>query len=212
MYVDDFKLVVKKQNIDPTWKILMEDVDLGEPTPFLDHVYLGCSQRECQLSKNIVDNYRMMFESKISAGAIDKYQFPRHRMQIFPHGPVTGKVMQRSTWQDYELTNKTTHQLYKVSTSCMNDHQFKEGQMRSVGELSKSLDICHLKNAELEARHRKYEGRIVLRGDIEKDDSGSYAVFTEQGSSASQMTAAKVLDIISRLSGCAGQAADAISA
>ena len=32
-----------------------------------------------------------------------------------------------------------------------------------------------------------------------KDDSGSYAVFTEQGSSASRMTAAKVMDIISRL-------------
>ena len=50
------------------------------------------------------------------------------------------------------------------------------------------------------------------RGDIVKDDSGSYAVFTEQGSSAPQMTAAKVLDIISRLPGCAGQAADAVSA
>ena len=45
-----------------------------------------------------------------------------------------------------------------------------------------------------------------------KDDSGFYAVFTEQGSSASQMTAAKVMDIISRLPGCAGQAADAVSA
>ena len=45
-----------------------------------------------------------------------------------------------------------------------------------------------------------------------KDDSGSYAVFTEQGSSASQMTAEKVMDIISRLPRCAGQAADAVSA
>ena len=45
-----------------------------------------------------------------------------------------------------------------------------------------------------------------------KDDSGSYAVFTEKGSSASQMTAVKVMDIISRLPGCAGQAADALSA
>ena len=44
-----------------------------------------------------------------------------------------------------------------------------------------------------------------------KDDSGSYAAFTEQGSSASQMTAAKVTDIISRLPRCAGQAVDAIS-
>ena len=74
------------------------------------------------------------------------------------------------------------------------------------------MDLCHLKNAELETKHQKYKGRVVLRGDIVKNDSGSYAVFTEQGSSASLMTAAKVMDIISRLPGCAGQAADAVSA
>ena len=74
------------------------------------------------------------------------------------------------------------------------------------------MDICHLKNADLEATHQKYKGRVVLQGDIVKDDCGSYAVFAEQGSSASQMTAAKVMDIILRLPGCAGQAADAVSA
>ena len=74
------------------------------------------------------------------------------------------------------------------------------------------MDICHLKNAELEAKHQKYKGRVVLRGDMVKDDSGSHAVFTEQGSPASQMTAAKVMDIISRLPGCDGQAPDAVSA
>ena len=52
----------------------------------------------------------------------------------------------------------------------------------------------------------------MLRGDIAKDDSGFYAVFTEQGSSASQMPAAKVTDVIERLPDCAGQAADAVSA
>ena len=57
------------------------------------------------------------------------------------------------------------------------------------------MDICHLKNAELEAKHQKYKGRVVLRGDIVKDDSGSYAVFTEQGSSASQMTVAKIATV-----------------
>ena len=43
------------------------------------------------------------------------------------------------------------------------------------------MDLCHLKNAELETKHQKYKGRVVFRGDIVKDDSGSYAVFTEQG-------------------------------
>ena len=76
------------------------------------------------------------------------------------------------------------------------------------------MDICHVKNADLEAKHQKYKGRVVLRGDIVKDDSGSYTVFifTERGSSASQMTAAKIMDIISRLPGCDGQAADTVSA
>ena len=45
--------------------------------------------------------------------------------------------------------------------------------------LASLLDICHLKNAELETKHQKYKGRVVLRGDNVKDDSGSYAVFTE---------------------------------
>ena len=72
VYVDDIKLAGKKQNMNPTWKIQMKDVDLGEPTSFLDHVYLGCTQRECQISKDIVDNYRSMFESGISAGATEK--------------------------------------------------------------------------------------------------------------------------------------------
>ena len=45
-----------------------------------------------------------------------------------------------------------------------------------------------------------------------KDDSGSYAGFTEQGSSSSQMTVAKVMDVTARLPGCAGQAADAVPA
>ena len=28
------------------------------------------------------------------------------------------------------------------------------------------MDICHLKNAELEAKHQKYKGRVVLRATL----------------------------------------------
>ena len=63
----DIKLAGRKQNIDPLWKVLNKEVDLGEPTSFLDHVYLACTQRPCEISKDIVDNYRAMFESRISA-------------------------------------------------------------------------------------------------------------------------------------------------
>ena len=38
------------------------------------------------------------------------------------------------------------------------------------------MDICHLKNAELESKHQKYKRRVVLWGDNAKDDSGAYAI------------------------------------
>ena len=78
---------------------------------------------------------------------------------------------------------------------------------RDKVQFASLMDLCQLKNSEVEPK-----GRVVLRGDIVKDASGSYAVLTEQGSSASQMTAAKVLDVKSRLQGFSGQAADAVSA
>ena len=48
--------------------------------------------------------------------------------------------------------------------------------------------------------------------DTVENDSGYYAVFTEQNSSASQMTAAKVLDVTARPPDCADQEADEVSA
>ena len=68
------------------------------------------------------------------------------------------------------------------------------------------MALCHLKNSQLEQRFQKYRGPVVLRGDVVKDDSGFFAVFTEQGASALQMTDAKVQDVVARRPGCAGQA------
>ena len=62
MNVDDIKLAGKKQHLDPMCKVLNKEVDLGDPTSFLDHENLGCIQRQCEISKDIVDNYRIMFE------------------------------------------------------------------------------------------------------------------------------------------------------
>ena len=98
VYVDDIKLAGKKQNIDPMWNVLNKEVDLGEPTSFLDHVYLGCTQRQCEISKDIVDNYRAMFESRISAEGTEN--FHTLRIFVFLHGLMIWKVMQRNVWVD----------------------------------------------------------------------------------------------------------------
>ena len=79
-------------------KVLSKEVDLREPTSFVDHVYLGCTQRQCEIRKDIVDNYRTMFESRISAGG----QKNCHSLKIFVflHGLTTWKVMLRNVWND----------------------------------------------------------------------------------------------------------------
>ena len=74
------------------------------------------------------------------------------------------------------------------------------------------MDICHLKNSELELGFQKYEGRMVFRGDAVKDDSGSCAVLAEQGSSASKDGRRRNGCRSKALQGCAGQAADAVPA
>ena len=135
------KLAGKKQNLDPMWKVLNKEVDLGEPTSFLDHVYLGCTQRQCQISKDIVDNYRTMFESRISA----EKSFHILGIFVFLHGLMIWRVMQKCVERYCKLANKSTQQLYKVSTPCIDDHHFKGDKMKSVGELSQVCSQIVLK-------------------------------------------------------------------
>ena len=69
------------------------------------------------------------------------------------------------------------------------------------------MDMCHLKSGvgtkitevQRQSRARRMVDDLCIR------------MFTEQGSSA-QMSAAKIMDVITRLPGCDGQAADAVSA
>ena len=56
------------------------------------------------------------------------------------------------------------------------------------------MDLCHLKDSELEKHLNTYKGRVVLRRDNVKDDRGCKAVFTEQGASASQVAATNLGD------------------
>ena len=72
IFVDDIKMDGKKQNLAPMWKKLMKHVDIDEPTSFLGHVYLGCTQRECKPNEAIIEQYTKMFESRISAGTPKK--------------------------------------------------------------------------------------------------------------------------------------------
>ena len=124
----------------------MKEVELGEPTSFLDHFYLVALKENVKQAKILYTNTENMFQSSISAGAMEKL-------------PCSGQPDANiSSWSYYmeghakkcverfcELANKTTQQLYKVATACLDDHHFKDEELGSVGELSKVCSQIVLK-------------------------------------------------------------------
>ena len=143
MYRDDIKLTGKKQHLDPMWKLLNKEVVLGEPTSFLDHVYLGCTQRQYEMRKDIVDNCRSMFEPGISAGGVEKLPFPQN-LRISSWSCDMAGHAKKCVERYCELANKRTPQLYQVSTPCIDDHHFEE-ETKSVGDLSNACSQIVLK-------------------------------------------------------------------
>ena len=126
----------------------MKLVDHGEPTSFLDHVYLVCTQRECKSNESINEENRKMFESRISAGATDKslgrershgntiaWSFTRRRSLGLMTWKDTLKNVLSDTanWQTRKWSN------CKKSSPCLDDHQFKQEEVEYVGELA---EVC----------------------------------------------------------------------
>ena len=103
---------------------------------------MGC--RQCEISKDIVDNYRTIFESRISAGAAEKSPCSENLCISSWSYDMEGHA-KKCVERFCELANRTTQQLYKVSTPCIDDHHFKEEEMKSVGQLSKVCSQIVLK-------------------------------------------------------------------
>ena len=94
--------------------------------------------------QKFVYNNRTMFESRISAGGEEKLPFSQNiHISSWSYDMVghAKKCVERYC----ELANKTTQQLYKVSTPCIDDHHFKEEETKSVGELSNTCSQIVLK-------------------------------------------------------------------
>ena len=67
VHVDD----IKNGSKEAEYGSQMEDIDekmwiSTNPHHFIDHVYLGCTHRECKPNETVIGQYTKMFESRIS--------------------------------------------------------------------------------------------------------------------------------------------------
>ena len=73
-----------------------------------------------------------MFESRISAERTEKLPYSEKFRISSWYCDMEGYA-KKCVERYCELSNKTTQQLYKVSTPCIDDHHFKEEEPKSVG-------------------------------------------------------------------------------
>ena len=140
VYVDDIKVAGRMQNKASMWKKLMNFVDLGEPASFLDHENLGYTARECKRTITLLTTKREMFESRISAGATEKipgWEEPHAKTVAWSYD-MEGHA--RTCVEGHcEPANIEVEQVYKVSSPCLDDHNFKKEELETVRERS---NVC----------------------------------------------------------------------
>ena len=91
-------------------------------------MYSWCVLKDNEIRKDIVDNYRTMFESRISAGGLEKLPFHQNIRISSCSYDMEGHA-KKCVERYCELAKAMTQQLYKVSTPCIDDHHFKEEEI-----------------------------------------------------------------------------------
>ena len=143
VYVDDFELAGKKQDIDPmesTQRSWFGRTNIF-PWPCIPGMYtktMSNKQRYCGQIQNHV-------WIKNFSGWNRKKKLPFHEILPISSWSYDMEGHAEKVERYYELANSTTQQLYKVSTPCIDYHHFKEEELKSVGELSQVCSQIVLK-------------------------------------------------------------------
>ena len=101
---DDVKLTGKKRNIDPMWKVQRKN-SVWTSQRHSWTTYMGCTQRECDTSRDIEDNYRIMFAFQDLCRSKRKTilfrgAWRRHLPLVFWYGRSCKEMCRAMLWAD----------------------------------------------------------------------------------------------------------------
>ena len=128
-------------------------IDFEEPTPLLDQVFLGCTQRGSETSESDAEIKSVVSaDTTIDMEAKSKIKNPQTRKVESWSCDMKTHMETRCC----EVAHKFVEQLSNVSTPCMDDHQFTKDEFEIVGELA---DVCaqialHASTSSRSTRHR----------------------------------------------------------
>ena len=107
----------------------------GRTNIFPGSCILGLHSKKMRTQRRYCGQLQNHVRIENFAGGADKLPFPQN-VRIFSWSYDMVGHAKKCVERYCELANKTTQQLYKVSTPCIDDHHFKEEELKSVGDLS----------------------------------------------------------------------------
>ncbi len=154
VYVDDFKLVGRQQNLQQGWDLMRQHgLVLDQPTPL--GAYLGCGQRPHQLSaqeaQRRLENVHPLLKK---AGAMTDASKVGNKVNAIRY-EMTG-FFKQCVDVYCDLANVEHKTLRKVATPSLDDHQLKPDDFEHEGALSKDAAKIIMK-ALYGARLVRYE-------------------------------------------------------
>lgn len=140
-------------------------------------------------------------ENTFASGEVSQSWF------AFVHTPIsiqkTVKITAGKASLEKELVKLESKKAWDLENPCEYD------EVRT--NASRAGKLCHVEHSELSSEYWSYKGWVVFQGNNVKDENVCSAVFSEQGTSASHLAAAKFLDAMGRMNGNDGPDSDAMS-
>ena len=123
------------------WKLFNKEVDLGEP---IGSCIFGMHSKKTRNKQRYCGQLQNHVRIANFCGRVEKLPFSQN-LRISSWSYDMAGHAKKCVERYCELANKTTQQLYKVSTPCIDDHHFKDEETKSVGELSNTCSQIVLK-------------------------------------------------------------------
>ena len=154
IYVDDFKMAGKANEVDKMWITLGSRLDLEPPVPVGGNVYLGCGQHEISPPKELIDKKREMFSSIFDKKSVLTHktaeeteiqkileikfvppkQVPSKKTRAYQY--EMGGHAQQCVDRYLELAERSASSFKQVATPCIDDHQLSPEEMVTKDALS----------------------------------------------------------------------------
>ena len=122
IYGSDIKMVGRKESLAAIWAKLRKKIDSDDPTPLIDLVYLGCTQRAATIDEASIKAKTELFPI-ITTSDVDETLRGKRLTSLRDWSYEMQGHAEQCVEIYCDLDRKHASQLEQAATLCIDDHQ-----------------------------------------------------------------------------------------